>query len=74
MAEKLGVLSAAKELGLHDSQLYTWMAKARSERNRSELEREKESEIVRLKRQLAEQAEELAIAKKFAVYFARSLK
>jgi transposase len=44
------------------------------QRNRSALEREQATEIARLKRQLAEQAEELAIVKKAAAYFAKSLK
>ncbi|BBM00254.1 hypothetical protein GL2_03280 [Microbulbifer sp. GL-2] len=37
-------------------------------------ERELATENARLKRQLAEQAEELAILKKAAAYFAKSLK
>ena len=74
LAEKIGVSKAAKELGLHESQLYGWRTKARAAQDRSELERQQAVEIARLKRQLAEQAEELAIVKKAATYFAKSLK
>ena len=74
LAERVGVRAAAQQLGLHDSQLYGWRARAQVQRNRSALEREQATEIARLKRQLAEQAEELAIVKKAAAYFAKSLK
>jgi transposase len=43
-------------------------------RDQSDLEQSQAAEIARLKRQLAEQAEELAIVKKAATYFAKSLK
>jgi transposase len=74
LAEKVGVPKAAKELGLHESQLYGWRTKARAAQDRSEVEQQQAVEIARLKRQLAEQAEELAIVKKAATYFAKSLK
>ena len=74
LAEKIGIPKAAKELGLHDSQLYGWRSKARSEKDRSDRERSLAEENARLKRKLAEQAEELAIVKKAATYFAKSLK
>ena len=74
LAERIGVSAAARELGLHDSQLYAWRTKARFERDRSAVERELAAENVRLKRQLSEQAEELAIVKKAAAYFAKGLK
>ena len=74
LAEKLGVAAAAKELGLHESQLYGWRVKSRAERDQSETERNQAAEIARLKRKVADQAEELAIVKKAAAYFAKSLK
>ena len=74
LAEKVGVSEAAKELGLHDSQLYGWRTKARVAQDQSQAERQQAVQIARLKRQLAEQAEELAIVKKAATYFAKSLK
>jgi transposase len=74
LAERVGVPTAAKELGLHSSQLYGWRSKAKGQASQSDVERAQATEIARLKRQLAEQAEELAIVKKAATYFARSLK
>ena len=64
LAEKIGIPKAAKELGLHDSQLYGWRSKAKAKRDQSDLEQSQATEIARLKRKLAEQAEELAIVKK----------
>jgi transposase len=61
-------------LGLHESQLYGWRTKARAAQDRSGVEQRQALEIARLKRPLAEQAEELAIVKKAATYFAKSLK
>ena len=74
LAEKIGISKAAKELGVHESQLYGWRSKARAKRDQSDLEQRLAAENARLKRQLAEQAEELAIVKKAATYFAKSLK
>lgn len=74
LAEKVGVPTAAKQLGLHESQLYSWRMKDRLNRERSVIEERLAVENARLKRQLAEQAEELAILKKAAAYFAKSLK
>jgi transposase len=74
LAERIGVAGAAKELGLHESQLYGWRAKARMSRDQGEHENRQAAEIVRLKRQLAERDQELAIVKKAAAYFAKSLK
>jgi transposase len=74
LAEQVGVSKAAKELGLHSSQLYGWRSKARVKQSQSDVEQKQAAEIARLKRQLADQTEELAIVKKAATYFARSLK
>ena len=74
LAEQVGVAGAAKQLGLHESQLYAWRKKARYEASRSETEKELAIENARLKRQLAKQAEELEILKKASAYFAKSLK
>ena len=54
LAEKIGIPAAAKELGLHDSQLYGWRSKARAKRDQSDLEQSLAAENARLKRQLAE--------------------
>ena len=74
LAERVGVAVAAKELGVHESQLYGWRSKARLSEDRGEAERRLTEENVRLKRQLAEKNEEVAILKKAAAYFAKSLK
>ena len=74
LAEKIGVAQAAKELGLHSSQLYGWRAKAELVKTRGQIDQEQAKEIARLKRRLAEKEEELAILKKAAAYFAQDLK
>ena len=74
LAEKVGVAQAARDLGLQDLQLYDWRKKATARRSQSEVEQSLTIENARLKRLLAEQAEELTIVKKAATYFAKSLK
>ena len=74
LTEQVGVSGAAKQLGLHGSQLYAWRKKARYKASRSETEKELAIENARLKRQLAKQSEELEILKKAAADFAKSLK
>ena len=74
LAERIGVTAAASELSLYESQLYAWRSKQQQQMNSSERESELAAENVRLKRQLAEQAEELAILQKAATYFAKRLK
>lgn len=74
LADKVGVGPAAKQLGLHESQLYGWRGKARQKESSSDTEQRQATEIARLKRQLAEQAEELLILKKASAYFARNQK
>ena len=74
LAAALGVTKAAKQLNLHPSQLYAW----RKEREHAKTVSDRESalavENARLKRQLAQQAEELSILKNAATYFAQQLK
>lgn len=74
LAERIGVTAAARELSLYESQLYAWCSKQQQQMSSSERESELAAENVRLKRQLAEQAEELAILQKAATYFAKRLK
>jgi transposase len=74
LAEKVGVPTAARQLGLHESQLYSWRSKARLSQDRNAVEERLLVENARLKRQLAEQSEELAILRKAAAYFARTSK
>jgi transposase len=74
LAERIGVVAAARELSLYESQLYTWRSKQQQQLSYSDRENELAAENARLKRQLAEQAEELAILLKAATYFAKRLK
>lgn len=74
LAEKVGVAVAAKELGLADSQLYGWRNSVKSKASVSEREQALATENARLKRQVAEQSEELSILKKASAYFARNQK
>ena len=74
LAERIGVAAAARELSLYESQLYAWRSKQQQQMSSSERESELAAENVRLKRQLAEQAEELTILQKAETYFAKRLK
>ena len=71
LAARIGVAKAAEQLGLSETQLYTWRAKGREQLTQTEQEQQLATENVRLKRELAEKNEELAIVKKAAVYFAK---
>jgi len=74
LAERNGVSKAAKELGIHESQIYSWRAKTTKKASTSQREAELAAEVAKLKRQLSEQAEDLAILKKAATYFAKNQK
>lgn len=74
LAEKLGVATAAQHLSLHESQIYGWRKAAKKDTSTSPREKDLAAEVAKLKRQLAEQAEELDIVKKAATYFAKNLK
>ena len=74
LAERVGFSKAATQLGILESQLYYWKNKLRQQQSSSEREQLLADENARLKRLLAEQAEELAIVKKAAAYFAKNLK
>ena len=65
LAEKVGVAAAARQLSLRESQIYAW----RKNTTTSQREQELAAEVAKLKRQLAEQAEELDIVKKADTYF-----
>jgi transposase len=74
LATQIGVAKAAKQLGLHESQLYAWRKQSEQVKTVSERESSLAAENARLKRQLAQQTEELAILKNAATYFAQQLK
>ncbi|EHQ2103320.1 IS3 family transposase [Salmonella enterica subsp. enterica serovar Saintpaul] len=61
LAERIGVAAAARELSLYESQPYNWRSKQQNQLSSSEREQVMSAEIARLKRQLAERDEELAI-------------
>ena len=67
LADKVGVGAAARQLSLHESQIYGWRKNSKKDTNTSQREQELAAEVVKLKlklkRQLAEQAEELEIVK-----------
>ena len=73
LAQEGGVARAARELNLHDSQIYSWRKQAEHQRTVSDRESALATENVRLKRELAKAKEEIAIAKKAATYFAKQL-
>ncbi|EII8887583.1 IS3 family transposase [Salmonella enterica] len=65
LAERIGGgAAAARELNLYESQLHNWRSKQQNQLSSSECEQEMSAEIARLKRQLAERDEELAIIQK----------
>ena len=74
LADRVGAAQAAKQLGLHESQIYGWRTKAKADQSITEREQALAAENAKLKRQLADQTEELAILKKATVYFAKGLK
>ena len=73
-ADQVGVGAAARELGLHESQLYGWRQRTQLVKQRDSVEQLQAAEIARLKRALADKDEELAIVKKAAAYFAKNTK
>ncbi len=74
LAEKVGVAATARQLSLHESQIYGWRKAVKKDTTISQREHEKAAEVAKLRRLLAEQAEELDIVKKAATYFAKDLK
>ena len=67
LASKIGVAKASRELGVAPSRIYSWRASAQKQASRTKRESGLATENARLRRQLAEQAEELEILKKAAV-------
>ncbi len=74
LAEKVDVAVAARQLSLHESQIYGWRKTAKKDSTTTQREQELAVEVAKLKRQLVEQAEEVEILKKAATYFAKNLK
>lgn len=61
LAERIGIAATVRELSLYESQLYNWRNKQQQQFSSSDRENELAAENSRLRRRLAEQAEELAI-------------
>ena len=74
LAAQTTVAGTARQLGLHESQIYQWRSAFAKKSTSSEREGTLATENARLKRLLAEQAEELEILKKAATYFAKNQK
>jgi transposase len=74
LADSIGVAAAATQLGLVSGQLYSWRSQLSKKQNVTTEQQSMAAENAKLKRQLAEQAEELAILKKAAAYFAKHVK
>lgn len=74
LAARVGIPEAARQLGIESQLLYNWRKARRLTQTSAEAEALLAAENAKLKRQLAEQAEELAILKKAAAYFAKHQK
>lgn len=74
LAEHVGVAEAARQLKIYESQLYNWRSAIEKKSTTSQREAELAAEVAKLKRLLADQAEDLAILKKAASYFAKNQK
>ena len=73
-AEKDGIPATARDFNLKESQLYSWRQKRRLEGLTTEEEKVQQSELVRLKREVARLEEENSFLKKAAAYFAKQPK
>lgn len=62
LAEKAGVAAAARQLSLHESQIYAWRKTVRKGTTTSQRQMELAAEVAKLKRQLAERTEESQIS------------
>lgn len=64
LADRIGVPEAARQLGIDSGLIYNWRKARRMTQTSAEAEQLLATENARLKRQLAEQTEELTILKK----------
>ncbi len=74
LADRVGVPEAARQLGIDGGLIYNWRRSYATKASTSQAEQALADENARLRRQLAEQTEELAILKKAAAYFAKHQK
>ena len=73
-AVKEGIPAVAQDLGLEPAQLYAWRAKSQQHGQDAQAQQLMQSELARLKRELARVEEENAFLKKAAAYFAKQPK
>jgi transposase len=73
-ADRDGIPTVAKDLGLAESMLYSWRVKRRQTDQPFEGQKLQQAEMARLKRENARPEEELAFLKKAAAYFAKQPK
>ena len=73
-AEKVGVVQAAKDLGLTESILYAWRAKRKLGGTPLEHQKIQQAELAKLKRENERLQEENAFLKKVATYFTKESK
>ncbi len=71
LSETVGATEAAKQLGIHTSQIYTWRNKIRVKESRSDAEIRLTDENAKLKLELAEKKQENEFLKKASAYFAK---
>jgi transposase len=74
LAERTTVAKAAAQLSLSPSQIYDWRKTMMLDFTEVERDSYLAAENARLKRELAEQKEEIEILKKAATYFAKNQK
>lgn len=74
LAQRIGTTAAAEQLGIQTSQIYGWRNRQRVLESTTDTENRLLAENARLKRELAEQKEELTLLKKASAYFARNQK
>jgi transposase len=70
-AERDGIPTVAKDLGLAEAMLYSWRAKRRQTGQPFEGQKLQQAEMAKLKRENARLEEEVAFLKKAAAYFAK---
>lgn len=73
-AERDGVATVARDLGLSESQIYAWRQKKRLEGLTSEEQKLQHAELARLRREVARLEDENAFLKKATAYFAKQPK
>lgn len=71
LADTVGATEAANQLKIQSSQIYNWRASIARKESTSKAESRLLTENAALKRQLAEQKEEMAFLKKASAYFAK---